>query len=294
MPFTVITLTNAPFKLRGDLSRWMQEIATGVYVGNINSKIRELLWNRVITMIKDGQATISYSSKNELGYQFEMFNSSRRSMDYDGLNLVYFLFERDEELLSKSGFSNASKIQKIKKYSNLKSKHNVSDLIKYVVLDIETSGLNIQTDEIIEIGAIKVNGNSIEEFHKLIKPNKPISIKISELTGISNALLNKSGSEISEALKQLKDFVEDYIIIGYNINFDMLFINKELRKLKLQTLNNNIKDLMALVKKNKPLLSDYTLSTVVNEYNIRGKVAHRAIQDVYLIKDLLSKVNENM
>ena len=36
MPFTVITLTNVPNSLRGDLTRWMQEIATGVYVGNFN------------------------------------------------------------------------------------------------------------------------------------------------------------------------------------------------------------------------------------------------------------------
>lgn len=48
MPFTVITLKNTPNSLRGDPSKWMQEIATGVYVGNFNSKIREELWERVI------------------------------------------------------------------------------------------------------------------------------------------------------------------------------------------------------------------------------------------------------
>lgn len=45
MPMTVITLKSVPQSLRGDLTRWMQEIATGVYVGNFNSRIREYLWN---------------------------------------------------------------------------------------------------------------------------------------------------------------------------------------------------------------------------------------------------------
>ncbi|MDK6689903.1 type I-E CRISPR-associated endoribonuclease Cas2e, partial [Aerococcus urinae] len=47
MPLTVITMKNCPPSLRGDLSKWMQEIATGVYVGNFNSRVREALWERV-------------------------------------------------------------------------------------------------------------------------------------------------------------------------------------------------------------------------------------------------------
>ena len=47
MPLTVITVKTVPPSLRGDLTKWMQEIATGVYVGNFNSKVREELWERV-------------------------------------------------------------------------------------------------------------------------------------------------------------------------------------------------------------------------------------------------------
>lgn len=62
MPFTVITLKKVPPSLRGDLTKWMQEIATGVYVGNFNSKVRENLWKRVIDNVKEGEATICYSA----------------------------------------------------------------------------------------------------------------------------------------------------------------------------------------------------------------------------------------
>ena len=61
MPLTVMTLKKVPVSLRGDLTKWMQEIATGVYIGNFNSKVREKLWERVKENVKDGEATMSYA-----------------------------------------------------------------------------------------------------------------------------------------------------------------------------------------------------------------------------------------
>lgn len=60
MPFTVITLTNVPPSLKGDLTKWMQEIATGVYIGQMNTRIRDELWKRVIENVGNGEATLSY------------------------------------------------------------------------------------------------------------------------------------------------------------------------------------------------------------------------------------------
>ena len=47
MPMTVITLKKVPASLRGDLTKWMQEIATGVYVGNFSTRVRQYLWERI-------------------------------------------------------------------------------------------------------------------------------------------------------------------------------------------------------------------------------------------------------
>ena len=76
MPLTVITIKNVPQSLRGDLTKWMQEIATGVYVGNFNVKVRENLWNRVKDSVKCGEATISFSYRNEIGYNFDTINAN--------------------------------------------------------------------------------------------------------------------------------------------------------------------------------------------------------------------------
>ncbi|WP_235803271.1 type I-E CRISPR-associated endoribonuclease Cas2e, partial [Levilactobacillus namurensis] len=57
----VITLTKVPPALRGDLTKWYQEVQTGVYVGNVSARIRDLLWDRVQKTIGQGEATMVYS-----------------------------------------------------------------------------------------------------------------------------------------------------------------------------------------------------------------------------------------
>lgn len=89
MPFTVITLKRVPQALRGDLTKWMQEITTGVYIGNFNTKVREKLWKRVRDNVKDGEATISFAYRNELGYQFDTHNTGFSNIDMDGIPLVF-------------------------------------------------------------------------------------------------------------------------------------------------------------------------------------------------------------
>lgn len=111
MPFTVITLKKVPNSLRGDLSRWMQEIATGVYIGNYNSKVREYLWKRIYDTVEEGEATISYSSRNEIGYSFSTCNTERQIIDFDGIPLVLFPWNTSEEaeLLNQSTNNNVNK-----------------------------------------------------------------------------------------------------------------------------------------------------------------------------------------
>ena len=101
MPLTVITIKNIKPSLRGDLSKWMQEISTGVYIGNFNSKIRDKLWKRVKENITDGEATLSYYCNNEIGYSFDTYNSDRKIFDYEGIPLVYIPTEKESNINEK-------------------------------------------------------------------------------------------------------------------------------------------------------------------------------------------------
>ena len=66
----VVTLTDCPPKLRGDLTKWLMEINTGVYVGKVSARIREMLWTRICENLSRGRATMVYSTNNEQGMEF--------------------------------------------------------------------------------------------------------------------------------------------------------------------------------------------------------------------------------
>ena len=97
-------------------------------------------------------------------------------------------------------------------------------LKSYIAFDVETTGLNPQINEIIEIGALKVrDGHVAERFMEFICPKERISDTITNLTGITNEMVAdaRSGSEvISDFLK----FCEDDVLIGHNVGFDYSFM----------------------------------------------------------------------
>lgn len=294
MPFTVITLSKVPNSLRGDLSKWLQEVATGVYVGNLNTKVREKLWERVKDNLKDGEATISYYHRNEIGYNFETINSIREVIDSEGLPLVLVKKEEKErENTLKEGFSKAAQFKKIKniEHSKLKKEAEKEKSKEYVVVDIETDGLDINKNKIIEIGAVKV-GKNREEFHRLIKIQGKLPEEIVRLTKIDDEMLEREGVLIGEALKEFLEFIVEKNLVGYNVNFDIQFLNEALDRENLPKLKNKVYDIMQYVKKENLFLKNYKLKTVLNSYGIEEEVPHRALEDARLEEKLILKVKK--
>ena len=351
MPLTVITMTNCPLSLRGDLTKWMQEIATGVYVGNFNSRIREELWKRIEDSVGNGAVTMSFSSRNEIGYDFKTIHSHREVVYSDGLPLVCIPTVDTLENDIKHGFSDAAHFHNARKFSNVRRKSinttsnkiennlttesisylnydNVSQNAKFttnneeitctdywkdfidkidknfVVIDCETTGLNSKVDKIIEIGAVKFIDGKIEEFQKLINincdsvsnfnKNNFIPNEIIELTGITSNMLESYGVRLDLALKEFIDFVGKLPVLGYNVQFDMSFLNSALssldEKLDDSLSINKIFDISRFVKKEKKFLKNYQLKTVLEEYNIAESVPHRALLDARLTAHLVFRL----
>lgn len=97
---------------------------------------------------------------------------------------------------------------------------------EYVVLDLEMTGLSAKTDQIIEIGAVKIKNNCIvDTMDCLINPNCKLPTRVSELTGITDEML-LHGRDRDEAVAELLDFLEGYILVGQNINFDYSFLKQ--------------------------------------------------------------------
>ncbi|MCW6700835.1 type I-E CRISPR-associated endoribonuclease Cas2 [Anaerococcus sp. NML200537] len=266
----------------------MQEISTGVYVGNFNSKIREKLRERVVGSVGSGEATMTYAYRNEIGYSFKTHNSSKISIDFDGIPLVFTPREiKNDKVDKKLGFSKVSKMRKISKFGNKESKRPIKP---YIIIDIETTGLNPLNDRIIEIGAIKI-GEEIEEFTTFVKQEVILSQKIKNLTGISEKNINE-GVEEEIAIDSFLEFIGGNILVGYNINFDLKFINEALRHQGKSKLTNKTYDVMKYVKNDKMFLSNYKLENVLKEYNIEKSVPHRALEDVKIIGELILNLDK--
>lgn len=288
MPLTIITLKNSPPSLRGDLTKWMQEISTGVYVGNFNTKIRERLRERVVESVGSGEATMTYAYRNEIGYKFETHNSSKIPIDYDGIPLVFTpLNPKKDKKENKLGFSKAAKMRKAKKFSGSKTQQKAK---AYVIIDLETTGLDPINDRIIEIGAIRI-GEEYQEYSAIVKQEIDIPEKIKNLTGISEVEI-KEGNDEEIAINELLDFIGEDTLVGYNINFDIKFINEALKRQGRSKIKNMTYDVMKYVKNDKLFLKNYKLETVLNEYQINVAVPHRALKDAKIIRKLIEKLDK--
>lgn len=291
MPLTVVTVKNAPISLRGDLSKWMQEIATGVYVGNFNSRIREKLWDRIKENIGKGEATISYNTRNEIGYSFDTFNTERFVMDVEGIPLIFIphLDEQDNLEYKSNGYSDASRNRQWRKYNNSKTVKTIEYAKPLVFIDIETDGLDREKNSIIEIGAVKCDKNSITEFTSLISYEGKLPSNIVKLTGITEDMLQQYGKPIQEVLAELVDLIGHSTIVGYGISFDIGFLNHFLERFGMEQISNKRIDLMEKAKRILDL-TNYKLQTVLYEYDINKAVQHRALADAKLIYELFYKV----
>lgn len=288
MPLTVITLKNSPPSLRGDLTKWMQEIATGVYVGNFNTKIRQELWERVVESVGSGEATMTYAYRNEIGYKFETHNSNKIMIDFEGIPLVLTPQNpKEDKKENKLGFSKAAKMRKAKKYFSFKSQEHTK---AYIIIDLETTGLDPINDRIIEIGAIKI-GKENKEYSSIIWQDIKLSEKISNITGISDEDIKK-GKDEKSAINEFIDFIGEDTLVGYNINFDIKFINEALKRQEKPKIKNMTYDVMQYVKNDKLFLKNYKLETVIKEYGINKSVPHRALEDVKIIQKLIAKLNK--
>ncbi|GAB2456895.1 hypothetical protein GCM10027062_41230 [Nocardioides hungaricus] len=84
----VLVLTACPAGLRGHLTRWLLEISPGVFVGQISSRVRELMWLRVLELCKDGRAIMVFSADKEQGLDFRVHRHDWEVVDVDGLSLM--------------------------------------------------------------------------------------------------------------------------------------------------------------------------------------------------------------
>lgn len=288
----VITLTNCPLSLRGDLTKWLQEINTGVYVGQVSARVRDNLWKRICEQSKTGRATMVYSARNEQHLDFRVHNTTWEPIDFDGLKLML----RPNKLHATSrgqyqdGFSKASKRRVASKHSAARRN---KPLDAYVVLDVETTGLDAAKNEIVEIGALKIlDGQETDSFEALIKPRGSLPDMITRLTGLSDEELQQKGEKLDIVLERFLCFLGSLPIVSHNVSFDCCFLDAACEACGIEELDNDRVDTLEMARKRLRNMPDYHLETLAAYFGIPIEGSHRSLPDCRMTHGVFSKLIE--
>lgn len=157
----------------------------------------------------------------------------------------------------------------------------------YVAFDLETTGLHPESNEIIEIGAVKVqNGQIVSSFQQLVKPSNPVPPQASKVNHITNTLL-KDSPTIVEVLPRFLEFIKDVpVLIAHNANFDAGFLCAAADHNAL-TINHSYVDSLEIAKEAWPDLPNKKLGTVADHIGVVNQQAHRALGDAEVVHEIV-------
>ena len=162
----------------------------------------------------------------------------------------------------------------------LKGKSLIGIVDNYVVIDIETTGLDVCCDEIIEVAAAKVEeGIIVKKFTSLIKPEKEINAFITDLTGITNEMV-ATAPTAENVLQDFVNFIGSGLIIGHNVNFDINFLYDNCQEKIGYTFSNDFLDTLRLSRMLFGKERQHKLSDLIKRFGIGQVVEHRALGDV--------------
>jgi len=155
----------------------------------------------------------------------------------------------------------------------------------YAIIDIETTGLSPGSERITEIAVIVHDGKKeVEKFSTLINPERKISYRITQITGINNKMV-ETAPKFYEVAKKIVEITENKIVVGHNVRFDYGFLRAEFKSLgydyKRQTLDT--------IKLSRKLISgqpSYGLGKLCKALNIVNPDRHRAMGDATATKSL--------
>ena len=164
---------------------------------------------------------------------------------------------------------------------------------EYVAFDLETTGLSSQKDEIIEIGAVRMQGGKeLERLQTFVNPRRRLEQKIVELTGITDAMLADAPS-IETVLPEFLEFVGDRVLVAHNADFDTGFIREACRKQGLPYGFTSV-DTLILSQNLLPHLNKFKLDVVSNALSLPDFNHHRAGDDAVTCGLIFHKLTDKL
>ena len=163
-------------------------------------------------------------------------------------------------------------------------------LLREIVFDTETTGLDETTDRVIEIGCIELMNHvpTNKTFHVYINPEREVPENVIKVHGITSDFL-KDKPKFSEIADDFLNFIKDSKLVAHNASFDIKFINSELKRIGKEELSwDLVIDTLQLSRKKNKTLSRHNLDSLCRYYNIDN--SHRDLHGALLDANLLVEV----
>ena len=159
----------------------------------------------------------------------------------------------------------------------------------FVVFDLETTGFGAKSNQIIEIGAVKVeNRQIVDTFSTFVNPERPIPFNITKLTSIDDNMV-ADYPNIDVILPKFLEFCGDSVMVAHNASFDMGFITQKSRERGYKT-DFTVIDTVSMARALLPELSKYKLDTVAKALGVSLENHHRAVDDAGCTAEIFIKL----
>jgi len=155
-----------------------------------------------------------------------------------------------------------------------------------VILDTETTGLSADKDRIVEIACIELSNHIPTKniFHTFINPETKVSADAFNVHGYSDEFLSNK-PKFKEIIKNFLDFIKDKKLVIHNADFDLGFLNNELRRLNVKPiLKSDVVDTLQIARSKFPGVGN-SLDALCKRYkiNIEAREKHSALVDCHLL-----------
>lgn len=148
-----------------------------------------------------------------------------------------------------------------------------------VAIDLETTGLDRETDRIVEMAAVRwEDGRETGHFQALINPGIPIPASATAIHGITDAMVADCPT-VAELLPAFVEFCQATAVIAHNAKFDMGFLRAESARSGVPLFTCPVLDSCAMARRRLPGLPNYRLETLTRLLAHGGRQQHRALQD---------------
>lgn len=163
--------------------------------------------------------------------------------------------------------------------------------LAYTVFDTETTGLTPGLDEIVSIGALRIVNNRLlrqEVFEQLINPQRPIPAAATAIHGITDAMVrNQPG--IESVLPRFRAFVEDTVLVGHNLAFDMSMLREKEQSTGVCFVNP-ILDTLLLSALLQPEEEQHSLEAIAQRLGVQAMGRHTALGDAIVTGEIFLRM----